>query len=112
MFATIAGVLGWMLDRTTARPSGTGPPSGSIRRLDGEQVPGAGVGRGVAQLRHRPGLDLADPLTGQVEVLADLFERAGLAPVEAEAQLEDLLLTGVERRQQAADLVGQQGHGS
>ena len=25
MFATIAGALGWMLDRTASRPSGTGP---------------------------------------------------------------------------------------
>ena len=32
---------------------------------DGEQVAGAGVGRRVAQLAHRPGLDLADALPGR-----------------------------------------------
>ena len=41
-------------------------------------------------------------------MLADLFERAGLATIEAEAELEDLLLPGVEGRQQPADLVGEQ----
>ncbi len=76
--------------------------------LDGEQVAGAGVARGVAQLRHGPGLDLTDPLTGQVEVLTDLFERAGLAPIETEAQLQDLALTLVERAEQPGDLLGQQ----
>ena len=54
----------------------------------------------VAQLRHGPGLDLADALTGEVEVLAHLFEGAGLAPVEAEAQLQDLALALVERAEQ------------
>ena len=29
-------------------------------------------------------LDLADPLPGEVEVLADLFEGPGIAPVQAE----------------------------
>src|SRR2546426_5407268 len=45
---------------------------------DGEEVAGAGVARRVAQLRHGPGLDLADALPGQVEVLAHLLEGAGL----------------------------------
>src|SRR5204863_186006 len=63
------------------------------------------------QLRHRPGLDLADALTGEVEVLADLLEGAGLAAVESETQLEDLALAVVERSEQARDLVGQQGRG-
>src|SRR4051812_3695235 len=81
------------------------------QRSDGEEVAGAGVARRVAQLAHRPGFDLADPLTGQVEVLADLFQRARLAAVEAEAELQDLPLTLVERRQQPGDLVGQQRRG-
>jgi len=46
----------------------------------------------VAQLRHGPGLDLADPLPGEVEVLADLFERPRLAAIEAEAETKDLAL--------------------
>src|SRR5271155_4253492 len=82
----------------------------SWARSDGQKVTGAGVGGGMAQFRHRPGLDLADPLAGQVEVFADLFERPGLTPVEAEAQPEDLSLPLVERREQPADLLGQQGH--
>ena len=60
--------------------------------LDGEQIAGAGVRRRVPELRHRPGLDLADPLARQVEVLSDLLEGARLAAVEAEAQSEDCLL--------------------
>ena len=82
-----------------------------LSELDGEEVAGAGVARRVAQLRHGAGLDLADALTGEVEVLADLFEGAGLAPVEAEAQLEDLALTLVERAEQPGDLLGQQRGG-
>jgi len=34
---------------------------------------------GVAQLRERLALDLADPLAGDAELLADLFERVGRA---------------------------------
>ena len=75
---------------------------------DREQVAGAGVARGVPQLRHGTGFDLANALAGEVEVLADLFERARLATVETEAQLEDLAFALVERGEQAGDLVGQQ----
>src|SRR5664280_752651 len=63
---------------------------------DGQEVAGAGVRGRMPELRHGPGLDLADPLAGQVEVLADLLERAGLAPIEAEAQTQDLPLAFVE----------------
>ena len=62
----------------------------------------------VTQLGHRPSLDLADALTGEVEVLAHLLERAGLAAVEAEAEAEDLALPLVERGEQAGDLLGEQ----
>ena len=58
-------------------------------RLDAEHPGDVGrVGR-VAQLRHRAGLDLTDPLAGEVEVLADLLERARLTTVETEAQGDD-----------------------
>src|SRR3954469_7510135 len=70
---------------------------------DREQVACAGVARRVAQLRHRPSFDLADALAGEVEVLTDFFERAGLPAIETEPQLEDLALTLVERREQAGD---------
>src|SRR5438067_4603256 len=86
-------------------------PAGGARERercsDGEEVPGAGVARGVAQLRHGPGLDLADALAGEVEVLPDLFERAGLAPVEPEAEPQDLARPLVQRGQKAGDLDGQ-----
>src|SRR4029079_17154265 len=67
--------------------------------------------RRVAQLAHRPCLDLADALAGEVEVLPDLLQRAWLAAVETEAQLEDLPLALVERGEQAGDLLGQQRGG-
>ena len=54
----------------------------------------------MTQLRHRPGLDLTNALTGEIEVL-DLFERARLAAVETEAELQDLALrssSGASRR--------------
>src|SRR5438445_12720567 len=81
------------------------------RGLDREQVACAGIGARVPQLRHRPRLDLADALTGQVEVLADLFERARLAAVEPEAQRQDLPLALVERCEQLLDLGGQERSG-
>ncbi len=65
----------------------------------------------MTKLRHRPGLDLADALPGEVEVLADLFERAGLSPIEPEPQGEDLTLALVQRRQQLLDLGRQQRGG-
>ena len=47
----------------------------------------------MAQLRHGPGLDLADPLPGQVEMLPDLFEGTGLTSIEPEAQPENFPLS-------------------
>jgi len=77
------------------------------RKLDGEQVACAGVARWMTQLRHRTSFDLANALTGEVEVLANLFEGARLATVESKAKLQDLALTLVEWRQQPADLLGE-----
>src|SRR5688500_12214675 len=74
----------------------------------GEELAGAGVGGGVAELGHGPGLDLADALPGEVELVAHLLQRAGLAPVEAEAQAQDLALALAQGGQQAGQLVGQQ----
>src|SRR2546421_10956214 len=78
---------------------------------DGQEVAGAGVARRMAELRHGPRLDLADALTGEVEVLTDFFERARLAAVEAETQLQDLSLALVERGEQPGDLLRQQRGG-
>src|SRR5580704_9513759 len=54
--------------------------------LPGQEVACTGVRRGVAELGHGPGLDLADPLPGEVEVLANLLEGPRLASIESEAQ--------------------------
>src|SRR5581483_11520387 len=100
--------IGWF-----CAPSMTSPRTGVARTRgsDREQVACARVARRVPQLRHRACLDLADALAGEVEVLAHLFERARLAAVEAEAQLQDLALALVERGQQPGDLLGQQRGG-
>jgi hypothetical protein len=64
----------------------------------------------VAELRHDPGFDLADPLPGQVEVVAHLFQRAGLAPVQPEAQNKDLTLPFVQGSQELG-LVSEEDEG-
>ena len=46
----------------------------------------------MAQLAERLGLDLADPLAGDVELLADLLEGPGPPVLEPEAELEDASL--------------------
>ena len=42
----------------------------------------------MTQLTQRLRLNLPNPLTGHVKLLADLLERAGLTTVEAEAQAQ------------------------
>jgi hypothetical protein len=59
-------------------------PQRSMRRRIRDEAP-----RGVAELRQRAGLELADALAGEAEVAADVVERARLAVEQAEAQLED-----------------------
>ena len=58
----------------------------------------------MAQLRQGGSLDLADPLPGEVEGGADLLQRAGFAPVQTEAEAQDLPLALTQRRQKAVDL--------
>src|SRR3546814_19173854 len=84
---------------------------GGRGRLHSQKVACAGVAARVAELRHGTGFDLADALAGEVEVLPDLFEGAGLATVEAEAQLKDLALAVVEGGEEPVDLLGQQRGG-
>ncbi len=62
----------------------------------------------VAELGHHLALDLADPLPGQPEELADLVEGARLTVVEAEPQPNDLLFALVEGGQHVADVGVQQ----
>src|SRR3990170_4840799 len=55
----------------------------------------------AAQLAQRLRLDLADPLAGDVELLADLLERPGTPVLQPEAELEHAPLApgeGVEHR--------------
>ena len=52
--------------------------------------------RRVPQLAQRLRLDLADPLAGHVELLADLLERAGTPVLEAEPELQDATLAAGE----------------
>src|SRR3954463_10438039 len=60
---------------------------------------------GVAQLRHRLGLDLPDPFAGDPVDLADLVEGPRLAVGEAEPQPDDTGLPLRQRLQDAGQLV-------
>ena len=60
---------------------------------------------GVAQLAQRLGLDLADALARDVELLADLFERTGTAVLNAEAELQDLFLARCEGGEHVDELL-------
>ena len=62
----------------------------------------------VAQLGERLGLDLADPLAGDVEAAAHLVERERLVALEPEPQREDLPLAGVEVVEQVLEVVAGQ----
>ena len=62
----------------------------------------------MAQLAQGLGLDLADTLTGDVELLAHLLQGAGAAVLDAEAQLQHLLLTGGQGAQHVHQLLLQQ----
>ena len=63
----------------------------------------------MPQLAQRLGLYLTDALTGDVELLADLFQRAR-APVEyAEAQFKHLLLARGQRVEHGHELLLEQG---
>ena len=55
-----------------------------LKASNSKEVAGAGVGAGVSEFRHGPCFDLANALTGEVEVLANLFEGARLATIETE----------------------------
>ncbi len=61
--------------------------------LDFEELPQTLGTLRMTQLGQRLRLDLADPLAGHAELLADLFERLGPTAVETEAQPDDLLLS-------------------
>ena len=68
--------------------------------------------RDVAQFPQRARLELADPLAGDAETDADLLERLGMVPVEAEAQSENPAHARVESLERAGELLGAQSLGS
>src|SRR5262245_59033706 len=62
----------------------------------------------MAELAQRLRLDLADPLPGHVELLADLLERPGAPVLEAEPELEHAPLAARERVQHRLHLLLEQ----
>src|SRR5207302_1647982 len=62
----------------------------------------------VPQLAQRLGLDLPDPLAGDVELAPDLFESAGAPVLEAESELEHAALAAGEAFEHALDLLLEQ----
>src|SRR5207253_6955274 len=62
---------------------------------------------GMLQLADGLGLDLADALARDLEDAADLFERVGVAVLQAVAEADDLPLAPGERLQQMLNLLPQ-----
>ena len=58
----------------------------------------------VLQLADGLGLDLPDALAGDLEDVADFFQRVGVAVAQAVAELDDLALAVGQRLQQLFDL--------
>ena len=65
----------------------------------------------MTQLSEGLGLDLADALPGDVELLSHLFQGTGPSVLDAEAQLEHLLLPGGQGGEHIHQLLLQQGEG-
>lgn len=63
----------------------------------------------LAELGHNFPLNLADALSRQAKVAANLIQRAGQAIVETVAELNNLLLSNLESGQNLADIVVTQG---
>ena len=74
-----------------------------------QEIPQFLAAAGVAELAQGLGFDLADAFTGDVELLADLLQRAGAAILQAEAQAQDLFLTRGQGLEHVGQLLLQQG---
>src|SRR5579872_2920672 len=85
------------------------PRAGARSAFADEQLVEVSAGRGMAQLRHGAGLDLADPLAGETEADADLLEGARFAAVEAKPEPDDLPFPLIEADQHLRHFTGQQG---
>ena len=68
-------------------------PSALLKLLLDQAVQ-QGQALAAVQLADSLCLDLADTLTGNAEVAAHLFQRAGTAIVQTKAETDDLLFTG------------------
>src|SRR5690606_24075386 len=75
-------------ERRARRRVDTGASSGPLLPL--EEALQLVRAAGVAELAKGLGLDLADPLAGDVELLADLLQRVVGAHLDAEAHAQDL----------------------
>src|SRR5580765_2567735 len=95
--------------RLPARPG----PDAAVRRGDGlvallrGELAELAAARRVAQLAECVGLDLADALARQTELVPDLLERPGTPVVEAEAKSDDPLLAALEAVENPLDLLAQ-----
>ena len=65
----------------------------------------------MAELSESLGLDLADTLTGYVELLANLFKGAGASIFNTEAQAQNLLFSGSKSAENLLKLFAQEGEG-
>src|SRR5437867_11187230 len=97
----------WTAELWTPAPKGAGSNisqrTGSADRLE-ERLQLLRPRR-MTELPQRLRLDLPDPLPGHVERPADLFQRVFRPVAHAEPHLQDLLLAGGERLQNAARLI-------
>src|SRR5215470_18979560 len=85
-----------------ATEPGEGAPSSRF-----EEAPQLLGPRGMPELAQGFGLDLADALAGDREVLADLLQRVLAAVGEAESQAQHLLLSGREGVEHPVGLLAQ-----
>src|SRR5206468_2098033 len=89
-----------------ARPSRCRAP-GRRRASVLDEAPQTATPQRGAQLPERLRLDLADPLPGHVEALADLLQRVLALFADPEAEPEDLGFLGAQARERPLDLRSQ-----
>ena len=59
----------------------------------------------MAEFTQRLGFDLADPLSRDLELPSDLFQRAGTPVFQSEAEFDHLLFSGSEGVENVAELL-------
>lgn len=73
------------------------------RRCDGEALRGQ-LGADVSELLHRTKLDLADSLTGDVELGSDFLKGSGSAIVQSESEANHVSLSRGESSEDSVNL--------